>query len=264
VIAGVVQLGAKVALIVCAAETAVNVYEVTVGSTGSTGGVSIELLPGSGYYFNMNYHNGTQQIGALTVNGNPWIQAVLFQTALVTIHYQHSSGGAIPGASIGYYSGGWYVLGTSDGSGNASIEMLPVPYYYNASITGLATTAVGPFTDAAAGTPTHTIIAPGVGAKTGDTNSSVTDSSGNVVTDQDKITVYPNPANDLVNVVIPLKYAEAEVTVTDLAGKVLQTMAVTGNRGMPILLNLGDIARGIYIVKVNAGETRFAQKLIVR
>jgi len=236
----------------------------SMGSTGSTGQVSMELLPGSGYYFNMNYHNGTQQIGSVNVNsGSTWTQSVNFQTALVNIHFQGNTGISHSGASIGYYSGGWYTLGTTDGNGNASMEMLPVPVYYNASMAGYGTTMAGQFTDAAGSTPTHVIVSTAA-ARILKTDTSATEVTPVPVISAEAVKVYPNPTNGTFYVNIPSDETSFTVEITDVAGHLIETRSITNNNGDQVEFKLINLPSGMYLVKVNAGQLSTVDKMILR
>jgi hypothetical protein len=101
-----------------------------IGNTGTNGFVSMELLPGSGYYFNMNYHNYTQQVQVDVTSGPA--QAVNFQTNLVTLNLKDHNGSLITSETVtgGYYSGGWYTIGNTGSAGYVSMELLPGSGYY--------------------------------------------------------------------------------------------------------------------------------------
>ncbi len=236
----------------------------TIGSTSGTGQVSSEFLPGTGYSFNMNYHNGTPQQSIAVITGGTFTQNVNFQTALVNIHFQGKSGIAHAGAAINYYSGGWYLLGTSDADGNASMEMLPVSYYYNATLGGYSTTQVGPFTDAAAGAPTH-IIQSSIAARQGIQDTTETEAeagTGNETTDP--IKVYPNPNDGTFSIEVSAMHKDIEIIITDVTGRIIDSKVNTDNNGEAIQFNLQSVAKGIYLIKVNAGDTHSITKIVVR
>ena len=236
----------------------------TMGSTGSTGQVTMEFLPGSGYYFNMNYHNGIQQIGSLTVNsGSPWTQTINFQTSLINIHFQGNTGIPHTGAAIGYYSGGWYTLGTTDGSGNVSMEMLPVPYYYNGALTGYGSTQIGSFTDAAGTSVTHVIVS-SVAARHSVTDTTESSAPNVGEATSEKINVYPNPAHDLIYISIPAQYKTAELHLFDVTGKEVQMRSVEENTGTPVQMTLNNLTPGIYYLRILAGGQNTDMKLLVK
>lgn len=62
--------------------------------------------------------------------------------------------------------------------------------------------------------------------------------------------VYPNPATDVVNVVVSNYEGEASVFVTDLAGKVVMTSNVTIVANKAISFATADLTAGMYLVNV--------------
>ncbi len=91
----------------------------TLGTTGSTGETSGEMLP-TNRTFRVTYNGQTetksQDLGAET--------PVTFQTILVTGRLLDSTGTGIEGALIEYSASGWKTLGTTDAAGVTSGEML--------------------------------------------------------------------------------------------------------------------------------------------
>jgi len=78
------------------------------------------------------------------------------------------------------------------------------------------------------------------------------------------IKVYPNPTENLFNVEIPALYKDAQVMISDLNGKIIERRAIYDNNGQPLQFSLSNVARGIYVVKVFAGETTYVEKIIAR
>ena len=64
------------------------------------------------------------------------------------------------------------------------------------------------------------------------------------------ITLYPNPANDIVNVQCTM-YNVQDVEVFDVYGKVINTINVTDN---PTRINVSGLANGMYFVRVTTDE----------
>ncbi len=63
-------------------------------------------------------------------------------------------------------------------------------------------------------------------------------------------TVYPNPATDIVNVVVDNYEGAATLTVTDLAGKIVISNEVTVSANGAISINTSDLTAGMYIVNM--------------
>jgi len=96
------------------------------------------------------------------------------------------------------------------------------------------------------------------------TPATSTGSTGITVTTDDVINAYPNPNDGSFSITIPVEHKDAQIMVTDLTGKVITQSTVTENAGAPIPFTLGNVAKGMYILKVTAGATNYVTKLIVR
>ena len=77
-----------------------------------------------------------------------------------------------------------------------------------------------------------------------------------------QVKVFPNPAGNIFNVVIPAEYKEAEVVIFDLTGRVVERRILTDNVGVAAQFNSNDYAPGLYIVRVSSGEMIFIDKLL--
>jgi hypothetical protein len=75
-----------------------------------------------------------------------------------------------------------------------------------------------------------------------------------VSTTIDRIKLYPNPNDGTFSVMIPAAQKDAVIMVTDITGRVITNKTITDNAGNAISLSLGNVATGMYLVKVNAGE----------
>lgn len=78
--------------------------------------------------------------------------------------------------------------------------------------------------------------------------------------------MYPNPANDALNINFPAgTEGDAHVLLTDATGRlVLQQQQNLGKGDNRIQLELGLLADGVYFVQVRNGSEVFTQKLVVR
>jgi hypothetical protein len=86
-------------------------------------------------------------------------------------------------------------------------------------------------------------------------------------TDQFGLSVYPNPANDEVNVAFSLSNeALVSVTVTDLAGKVIYSSKGENNvaGAHSIKINSSNFSDGVYMVNFKANNEVSTQKIVIR
>ena len=63
--------------------------------------------------------------------------------------------------------------------------------------------------------------------------------------------VYPNPANESINITLNNGNETVFVELIDVAGKVVLTKNCIGNS----VLNVADFARGIYTIRLTANHT---------
>jgi len=87
--------------------------------------------------------------------------------------------------------------------------------------------------------------------------------TGLIIVGPDAIKVYPNPAKGQFNVEIPLEFSEAEIKISDMMGRVMETRIVTDNTGQALLFNLGNVPTGMYLVNVVAAGQNHVTKLIM-
>jgi hypothetical protein len=107
------------------------------------------------------------------------------------------------------------------------------------------------------------------GARTSDPATTTTKDAGQggVAGDigaSEVIKVYPNPTEGSFSVEIPGIYANPQITIIDLTGKIIEDRAVSENKGEPVQFNLSNVAKGIYIVKVSANGSNQYFKLTIR
>lgn len=79
---------------------------------------------------------------------------------------------------------------------------------------------------------------------------------------EEKIRLFPNPARDHAFLDLPHAGGPSwHIGILDLSGKILRDLHLTNNRGGlvrldPISIGLGDLPRGVYLVKVQSGTSQ--------
>jgi hypothetical protein len=68
--------------------------------------------------------------------------------------------------------------------------------------------------------------------------------------DANNITLYPNPASELVNVNLNANAYINNINVIDATGRLVKTITST-NKNNQVQINTSDLARGIYFIEVN-------------
>lgn len=74
------------------------------------------------------------------------------------------------------------------------------------------------------------------------------------------LTVYPNPANDLLHIQLP-SYKQANIQLMDAMGK---TMISTNVIGATASLSTSDLPSGIYMLRINDGHSISSQQVVVQ
>ena len=76
--------------------------------------------------------------------------------------------------------------------------------------------------------------------------------------------IFPNPLNDFTQIYSSDKKPETvAIQITDLEDKVIKEVTGELSEAHPLKLQLKDLAKGDYLLKINAGNDQSIQKLIV-
>lgn len=75
------------------------------------------------------------------------------------------------------------------------------------------------------------------------------------------LTIFPNPAQDLVMVRFPFPAKNFTLKLTDTAGKIVKTTEINNNIS-ETWLNLKNLPAGLYLLEVSTPEGIFTQKLV--
>jgi hypothetical protein len=76
----------------------------------------------------------------------------------------------------------------------------------------------------------------------------------------EKITVYPNPSNDVINIAID-GVAVSKILITDIQGREVQSL-IPGNQSL-ITIPVSNYAAGMYFVNLYSGEEVVTKKIVV-
>ncbi len=76
------------------------------------------------------------------------------------------------------------------------------------------------------------------------------------------VTLYPNPAKELVNIEFTNTKGNTNIVVLDITGKILFDKNIDSSNGL-YTLNVSNFDRGMYIVKVRVGNTTSTKKLLL-
>ncbi|MEN9928759.1 MAG: hypothetical protein RLZZ231_680, partial [Bacteroidota bacterium] len=74
-----------------------------------------------------------------------------------------------------------------------------------------------------------------------------------------EISVYPNPANDVVSVSNTTNAIISNVEMTDLNGRVVKNTSLNATEGQ---INISDLSTGVYLMKVSSDQGSITKKII--
>ena len=86
--------------------------------------------------------------------------------------------------------------------------------------------------------------------------------------ESDEITLYPNPANDIINVQLEFEsYDDIELSVFDVSGRMVDRMIIQNHSyapGSAISLPLSaEIRKGYYYLKIDSGDKLLTKPFVV-
>jgi hypothetical protein len=76
------------------------------------------------------------------------------------------------------------------------------------------------------------------------------------------VQIYPNPTHNAFFVEVPQTEEVATVTLLEIQGKVIDSRKVNANDSRKVRFDLENNARGLYVIEVAYGETRFRGKIV--
>ncbi len=80
-----------------------------------------------------------------------------------------------------------------------------------------------------------------------------------------ELSVYPNPASDVVNISFEVINSDCEVVLTDLQGRTVSTQSFKGANGnQQVQFATSELAKGSYIVSVKANGTVKTQNVVIK
>jgi hypothetical protein len=82
------------------------------------------------------------------------------------------------------------------------------------------------------------------------------------VMESPRLSVYPNPADDILFVQLPQSVSKAEISISDINRKVVKTQTLNSNE--VVQLNIRKLESGIYILHVISDEMQWKERLVKR
>ncbi|MBQ1883691.1 MAG: T9SS type A sorting domain-containing protein, partial [Bacteroidales bacterium] len=75
--------------------------------------------------------------------------------------------------------------------------------------------------------------------------------------------IYPNPAKNSINILLPLNLGRCTISLHSVSGKIVKTFKSEISAGNPVSVDLTSIKSGIYIINITSASTTFSQKIVV-
>lgn len=91
-------------------------------------------------------------------------------------------------------------------------------------------------------------------------SASISSSVKESVETEQTISVYPNPANSVLNVVLPSDES-ASISLIDISGKVVERLDTSSNRTR---INVSSLSNGLYIISVNQNGKQFSKRILIK
>ena len=76
------------------------------------------------------------------------------------------------------------------------------------------------------------------------------------------LNIYPNPADDVINIELPEVETKGLVTITDAQGRILCSLSTNGQSSLQI--NLSNLESGIYFVTLKNGDKILQKEFVLR
>ncbi|MBU1012815.1 MAG: carboxylesterase family protein [Bacteroidetes bacterium] len=212
--------------------------------TDSNGYASMELVNGT-YPFIVSANGYIEVLDTVFVDGNPQTLNI-FMTKIPTptyaiTFYVGNESQAISGADIDINE---QVLITND-NGTVSIDLEMGTYPYTVSANSYEN-----YTD--------TLIVNGISRTV---NILLTISTGLNKFEKTSYNIYPNPANEYINILLPGAIKQYHFQLVDISGRVVYCQNIFIKKA---IINLSGIKPGIYFMFLKNKEEVFVEKLIIK
>lgn len=80
-----------------------------------------------------------------------------------------------------------------------------------------------------------------------------------------KIKVYPNPADQFLNIEIDTREViSADLKIFDVAGRLIKQRAIEGQKGVKIVHDIQALNRGLYLVQISTGGSQQTFRIVVQ
>ena len=94
-------------------------------------------------------------------------------------------------------------------------------------------------------------------------SSTYTCNVSSIILNEEKngIKIFPNPANEILNITFPDNYTDTKFLLYDINGKIIKNVSYTNSDNLSI--DLSDISKGIYFLKLIYNKSTVVRKVVV-
>lgn len=234
--------------------------------SGGYNAASVTGSPGDGGSTCANCHGGGTYATTGTITTNIPASGYALNTAYtVTVSFTGGSGSKRGFQVTAEKSGGTKVGTFTAGSGSQVFNGGKTVTHSNNTLTTWSFTWTSPATNQGTVTFYAALNATnGNGGTSGDKVITTT-TSANVLGNEDifaqKFNLYPNPASNRINILLPDNISTAKVTIVDIVGKIILRTSITDINNE---VDISTFKSGNYIVNLQTDEGTVQKKLIVK
>lgn len=77
-----------------------------------------------------------------------------------------------------------------------------------------------------------------------------------------KIIVQPNPASSTVRIILPFRHQAVSISITDASGRTVKDRAMSSSASGVYVMNVENLAPGVYYIKVEADKQTYLERLV--
>lgn len=97
-----------------------------------------------------------------------------------------------------------------------------------------------------------------------DALGNITTSIQNVRNSTDNVQVYPNPASEVINIVLNSEHSEIALALMDITGRERKRLKYENPIQQPVQFPINDYQPGVYFLRIEMGESVQTRRLIIR
>ena len=85
---------------------------------------------------------------------------------------------------------------------------------------------------------------------------------GNLNTGDNSIDIYPNPANDVINITLHQPVDDGVLTICNVLGQQVYQNKIAGATNSTVNIDIGALSQGVYILKMETGGQSLVKRIV--